>query len=311
MMCGMVMSEGRFALRVSAAMSAGLPERGFGESAARAATPASGGLVLRPCSSGRRPGGLSMFNRNPLVIPRGRIRAARPWAAAVCSGADIRRPTVQPVRHPPDASSAESSRAASVAPRASRSPRASRLPAAHAAYDRPRPCGRAEGLLQPDICGPYGHPAPNDVFAIGPVVPPAWNFASEGELFQSPATPGAVGVDVTNVDRISSSLGIGPGAPPPYHGPFSPNAGAPNPGPNPPLGPGALGLMPLDNVDALSATETAATPDLRRQPHGRGAAEPASATSRAQATPVVGTPHSEQRWSDPGTGGSDLFRPPF
>ena len=106
----------------------------------------------------------------------------------------------------------------------------------------------AEGLLQPDP----GHLAPNDVFALGTAG--GQSFLTEGELFQSSGATLGNGPDQTNVDRMSAALGIGPapGGGPPYMGPFAPNTGAPNPVPNPPTGPGTLGLAPGDNIDALS-----------------------------------------------------------
>jgi len=102
----------------------------------------------------------------------------------------------------------------------------------------------AEGLLVP------GHPEPNDVYALGP----GNGYLTGGELFQSSGAILGGPPDITNVDRISSALGIGP-APlggPPFVGPFFPNTGKPAPSPAPPGGVGTLGLISGDNVDALS-----------------------------------------------------------
>ncbi len=117
----------------------------------------------------------------------------------------------------------------------------------------------AEGLVVPDPCVPP-HPEPNDVYALGAAglanVPSSWGYATEGELFQSSgASPLGARPDMTNVDRMSASLGVGPApfGPPPYMGPFDPNTGQPIPMPAPPGGPtGTLGLVPSDNVNALS-----------------------------------------------------------
>ncbi|MCP3905326.1 MAG: hypothetical protein GY715_16995 [Planctomycetes bacterium] len=110
----------------------------------------------------------------------------------------------------------------------------------------------AEGLLVPDPCGLTGHPEPNDLYGLGTAG--VWGFPTQGELFQSSGLVLGFVPDVTNVDRISAALGIGP-APiggPPYLGPFAPNSGRPNPFPVPPSGPGTLGLQPGDNVTSLS-----------------------------------------------------------
>ena len=112
----------------------------------------------------------------------------------------------------------------------------------------------AEGLFQPDPA----HPAPNDVFAVFTTGGAGgWTFLSEGELFQSSGASLGLGPDQTNVDRMSAALGVGPAplGPPPYMGPFSPNTGAPNLTPNPPMGPGSVGLVPGDNINALSFGE--------------------------------------------------------
>jgi len=102
----------------------------------------------------------------------------------------------------------------------------------------------AEGLLQP------GNPTPNDVYALGP----ANGYLTDGELFQSSGAALGFPPDMTNVDRISAVLGVGP-APlggPPYLGPFAPNAGAPAPFPPPPGLLGTFGLLSGDNINALS-----------------------------------------------------------
>ena|GEM_PF-3977157 len=111
----------------------------------------------------------------------------------------------------------------------------------------------AEGLLQPDPL----HAAPNDVFALGTAG--GQSFFTEGELFQSSGATLGNGPDQTNVDRMSAALGIGPAPAGPYMGPFAPNTGAPNPVPNPPTGPGTLGLAPGDNINAVSFGEDGGT----------------------------------------------------
>ncbi len=114
----------------------------------------------------------------------------------------------------------------------------------------------AEGLIVPDP----RHVPPNDVYALGtsPGVPPGappggWGYATEGEIFQSDGDPLGAPPDGSNVDRMSSALGVGPlPGGPPFLGPFSPNPGAPAPAPPPPGGAGTFGLFPNDNIDALS-----------------------------------------------------------
>ena len=111
----------------------------------------------------------------------------------------------------------------------------------------------AEGLEVPNVC----HPGPNDVYALGWAGPPptTWGYSTEGELFQSSGATLGGKPDVTNVDRISAALGIGPapGGGPPYVGPFSPNTGAPNPTPAPPGAlQGTLGLQPGDDIISVS-----------------------------------------------------------
>ena len=120
----------------------------------------------------------------------------------------------------------------------------------------------AEGLIVPDPCMPLAHPFPNDVYTLGPAgvgnpppLPSSWGYLTEGELFQSSGAFLGLAPDITNVDRISANLGIGPGAGgPPFTGPFMPpTLGPPTPAPAPPGGPlGTLGLMPGDNVTSLS-----------------------------------------------------------
>jgi len=120
----------------------------------------------------------------------------------------------------------------------------------------------AEGLFMP----PPPHVPPNDVYALG-TAPGANGYATEGEVFQSAGAPLGAPPNTTNVDRMSAALGVGPvPAGPPFLGPFAPNPGAPAPGPPPPgvVGPpgsfgpppgntvGVLGLVPDDNIDALS-----------------------------------------------------------
>jgi hypothetical protein len=106
----------------------------------------------------------------------------------------------------------------------------------------------AEGLFQPDP----RHMPPNDVYALG-TAPGGNSYATEGEVFQSAGDPLGFPPNVSNVDRMSSSLGLGPvPAPPPYLGPFTPNPGAPAPAPLPPGALGTFGLSPNDNIDALS-----------------------------------------------------------
>jgi hypothetical protein len=102
----------------------------------------------------------------------------------------------------------------------------------------------AEGLLVPD------HPEPNDVYAVGP----ANGYVTQGEIFQSSGAIDGWPPDVTNWDRMSSSLGIYGAVMgwPRYHGPFAPNTGWPVPQPPPPGGLGTFGLLPGDNIDALS-----------------------------------------------------------
>lgn len=118
----------------------------------------------------------------------------------------------------------------------------------------------AEGLRVPDPCVPPAHPIPNDVYALGmaglAVVPPSWGYLTEAELFQSAGAPLGAPPNITNVDRMSASLGIqqAPAGPTdPFAGPFSPNPGAPAPLPGPPGGPpGTFGLTPGDNMISLS-----------------------------------------------------------
>jgi hypothetical protein len=119
-------------------------------------------------------------------------------------------------------------------------------------YSVDGPGNGAEGLLQPDPNFPFGHPVPNDVFALGPAGPNG--YQTEGEVFQSSAFALGLVPDATNVDRMSATLGIGP-APGgvSYHGPFKPNQGGANPFPGPMVpSVGTFGLKKGDNIDALS-----------------------------------------------------------
>ncbi|NEO54802.1 MAG: trypsin-like serine protease [Okeania sp. SIO3B5] len=105
----------------------------------------------------------------------------------------------------------------------------------------------AEGLF------PFNPPPdPNDVWALSPFL---GGYATEGEVFQSSGAVLGLPPDGTNIDRMSSALGIGPcpAGGPPYVGPFEPNPGAPLPCPAPPGGPfGTFGLQPDDNMISLS-----------------------------------------------------------
>jgi hypothetical protein len=113
------------------------------------------------------------------------------------------------------------------------------------------PANAAEGLFQPDPLFPFGHPVPNDVFAVGPAGP--HGYQTEGELFQSSGFALGGVPDATNVDRLSAALAIGPAVGGPYHGPFRPNVGGAAPAPGVPGGAmGTLGIKKGDNVDALS-----------------------------------------------------------
>ena len=101
----------------------------------------------------------------------------------------------------------------------------------------------AEGLLVPDVCVLPPNPQPNDVYALGlagPAIPNPPGYFTEGELFQSSGRFLGAGPDMTNVDRMSAALGIGPTpVPPPYMGPFAPNTlpvPAPLPAPPPRAG---------------------------------------------------------------------------
>jgi hypothetical protein len=103
----------------------------------------------------------------------------------------------------------------------------------------------AEGLFVP------AHPEPNDVFAVGP----ANGYQTEGEIFQSSGAFDGWPPDMTNWHRSASALGIWQGISPwgmIYHGPWSPNAGWPVPVPPPPGQLGTFGLLPGDNINALS-----------------------------------------------------------
>lgn len=115
----------------------------------------------------------------------------------------------------------------------------------------------AEGLLVPDPCIP-GHPDPNDVHVLGIAGPAtSWGYQTEAELFQSSGRALGAPPDVTNIDRISAALGIGP-APGgvQFKGPFTDKTMTlpyPVPAPPPPGGsPGTLGLQPGDNITSVS-----------------------------------------------------------
>ncbi|OLE67416.1 MAG: hypothetical protein AUG09_02545 [Acidobacteria bacterium 13_1_20CM_2_68_7] len=103
-----------------------------------------------------------------------------------------------------------------------------------------------EGLHRPDA----GHPPPNDLYELGNG--PFSALPRGGELFQSSGALLGAAPDKTNVDRMSASWGVGPapGGGPPFMGPFFVDgppqarlAGAP---------PGTLGLVPSDELDAVS-----------------------------------------------------------
>ncbi|MDJ0729135.1 MAG: trypsin-like serine protease [Crocosphaera sp.] len=105
----------------------------------------------------------------------------------------------------------------------------------------------ADGLAVPPA------PDPNDVWALG-TAPGSRGYATEGEIFQSSGAILGLPPDGTNVDRMSSALGIGPcPGGPPYVGPFNPNPGDPLSCPPPPGGPlGTFGLQPNDNIISSS-----------------------------------------------------------
>ncbi|HWO56342.1 MAG TPA: hypothetical protein VNN55_02125 [bacterium] len=174
------------------------------------------------------------------------------------------------------------------------------------------PINPAEGLRQPDV--PGGHPAPNDVFALGFAGP--WAYFTEGEIFESkPPGPG-VPPAMTNIDRISASLGVGvaPGGPP-YTGPFAPNPGAPDPAPSSAtLGMGTLGLVSTDNIDALSFGRDGGNVLLFSvDPEAIGTAGTAvyAQSTMSPAAPPVGTPPPSNGGGDPGSeAAGDIYRSP-
>ena len=107
--------------------------------------------------------------------------------------------------------------------------------------------GGQNNPLRNGVSGPAANPAegihpntssPNDVFSLGSAG--GHGLATEGEIFQASGQFGKV-PDMTNADRMSGALGVGPGphAPPP--------AGAPTQ-----TVPGAFGLAANDNVNAMS-----------------------------------------------------------
>ena len=107
--------------------------------------------------------------------------------------------------------------------------------------------GGRYNALRDGIVGPPPNPAegvhtsyrfPNDVFTLGSAG--GHNFATEGEIFQSAANFDDV-PDSNNANRISGALGV-------RIGPHNPPPAAP-PGP---FVPGAMGLVPNDNINAMS-----------------------------------------------------------
>ncbi|HUU45300.1 MAG TPA: hypothetical protein VM118_06165 [Acidobacteriota bacterium] len=156
---------------------------------------------------------------------------------AVCNAAAL-HPEVTPTPAPGTPLVAESAR---------------RLPPDYpVVYSVDGPENPAEGLLQPDPLypGSGGHPPPNDVFAVRQRVR---GYHTEGELFQSSGWLLGQPPDLTNVDRMSGALGFAQATGGPYVGPFAPNPGATNPEmPMPCRGGRTLGIMPGDNVNALS-----------------------------------------------------------
>lgn len=165
----------------------------------------------------------------------------------------------------------------------------------------------AEGLKQPDP----GHPAPNDVYALGFAGP--WGYQTEGELFQSSGATLGAPPDLTNVDRISAALGVGPTAAGPYHGPFAPNPGAPDPAPpSPGSAVGALGLQHGDNIDALSFGRDGGRVLLFSVDPGSAGVAGSAVHVQATLSPVagpVGTPPPSNGGGDPGNeAAGDIFR---
>ncbi len=260
LLCSMTMSGEGFQLRVGRAMVSrpDLPKRSFGEVESRSMdqTGFPADSFFNVFFEVATPAGLILFNQEPLVVLAQGVCAFPPTSCSYVCSNELR--STGQVKLYNVATGCLAGWLLAGKHLAGPAPDYPSLGPPPTFQDRSvvfsvdGPAGRAEGLRQPDPCSPLGHPAPNDVFALGPAAP-ARNFATEGELFQSPGDPAVVGVDATNRDRISASLGVGPGGgPPPYTGPFSPNSGAPPPSPTPPVGPGALGLVPGDDVDGLS-----------------------------------------------------------
>ena len=96
---------------------------------------------------------------------------------------------------------------------------------------------------------------PNDVYNLGPVgLFAPLDLPTDGEIFQSAGEPLGEEPNTTNIDRMSSALGIGrvPGGD--CIGPFdvAPQPCFTNPPVFPGFGPGSFGLTPADNVISLS-----------------------------------------------------------
>lgn len=172
------------------------------------------------------------------------------------------------------------------------------------------PTNSAEGLLQPDPLAPAGHPVPNDVYALGP----ANGYLTPGELFQSSGSTLGAAPDMTNVDRLSASLGIGP-APTglPFHGPFAPNPGASAPFP---AAPGSslqtLGLVSGDNINALSFGRDGGNVLLFSVDPGAVGAAGTAVEYQSSISPIsgvsIGTPAPSNGGGDPGNeAAGDLF----
>lgn len=163
---------------------------------------------------------------------------------------------------------------------------------------------KAEGLLIP------GHPEPNDVFALGL----ANGYITDGELFQSSGLSWGAPPDITNVDRVSAVLGIGP-APaggPPYTGPFVPNIGGSVPAPPFPGGLGTFGLLPGDNVNAVSFGDDGGRV-LMFSVSATAVGLPTTAvfyeSSVSPMAPPIGPPAPSNGGGDPGDeAAGDLFR---
>lgn len=92
---------------------------------------------------------------------------------------------------------------------------------------------------------------PNDVYDLGPF---GFNLPTDGEIFQSAGDPLGEPPNTTNIDRMSSALGIGRVAGGACTGPFDvpPQNCFTNPALFPGFGQGSFGLTPADNVISLS-----------------------------------------------------------